>query len=91
VIVAVLYLAIGCSAAGFLAYTFGLSHLRASHSVTILNTVPVFGIIFAFVIAGEPFSWILVAGAVVVVAGVLMASLPATRPPKTEQPAQSAG
>ncbi|WP_418277568.1 DMT family transporter [Isoptericola jiangsuensis] len=80
--VLVAYLALGCSALAFLLYTFGLTTMRPAQAVATLNLVPVFGVVWAVVIAGEQLTWVRVVGAVVIVAGVVM-STSSPRQPKT--------
>lgn len=66
------YLAVGCSALAFLFYTFGLTALKPTQAVAVLNLVPVFGIVWAVVIAGEHITLLKVIGAITVVIGVAM-------------------
>jgi drug/metabolite transporter (DMT)-like permease len=83
------YLAVGCSAAAFLLYTYGLGSLTASQAVGLLNLVPMFGLLFAVLIAGESLTYIKIVGAVIIIAGVaLNVSTPPQRlTTKTQQPA----
>lgn len=46
-IAAMIYLSLGCSVGAFLLYNFGLKKLSAATSVSLMNLVPVFGIIFS--------------------------------------------
>ncbi|WP_237234397.1 DMT family transporter [Rothia nasisuis] len=66
------YLAVGCSALAFLLYTYGLTALKPSQAVAILNLVPVFGVIWAVVIAGEEITVLKAIGAMTVIIGVAM-------------------
>lgn len=76
----VAYLALGCSALAFLLYTFGLTRMRPAQAVMILNLVPVFGVVWAVLVAGEQLTWVRAAGATVIVAGVAMSTRPPRRP-----------
>lgn len=66
------YLAVGCSALAFLLYTFGLTALKPSQAVAVLNLVPVFGVVWAVVIAGEEITVLKTVGAITVIIGVAM-------------------
>lgn len=66
------YLTAGCSALAFLLYTFGLTALKPSQAVGILNLVPVFGVIWACVIADESITILKTLGAATVTIGVAM-------------------
>lgn len=72
-----LYLALGCSAAAFLFYTYGLTALKPAQAVALLNLVPVFGVVWAVLIAGERPTVLKVVGALVVIAGVTLSTRPA--------------
>lgn len=72
VVFTLVYLAIGCSAAAFLLYTYGLQYVTATQAVGILNLVPVFGVFSAVLIADEPWTWQKVVGGCVVVLGVFL-------------------
>lgn len=65
-----LYLAVLCSIVGFLAYNYGLRTLDASTAVNILNVVPVLGLLWAMVLAGESPTFRQVVGGGVVILGV---------------------
>lgn len=66
------YLAVGCSALAFLLYTFGLTALKPSQAVAVLNLVPVFGVVWAVVIAGEEITLLKAVGAITVIIGVAL-------------------
>ncbi|WP_341472744.1 DMT family transporter [Actinomyces wuliandei] len=80
----IVYLAVGCSALAFLLYTFGLTVLKPSQAVAILNLVPVFGVVWAVVIAGEEVTILKLVGAITVIIGVVMSSR-STLPPSRKQ------
>jgi drug/metabolite transporter (DMT)-like permease len=66
------YLAVACSVGGFLLYNYGLRRMASSVAVSILNVVPVFGVIGAVVINGESIRPAQVAGGLIIVAGVAL-------------------
>ncbi|MFF1609111.1 DMT family transporter [Amycolatopsis sp. NPDC058278] len=61
-----------CSVAGFLLYNYGLRRLEASVAVNLLNVVPVAGLVWAVVLAGERLALVQVLGGAVVIAGVTL-------------------
>lgn len=70
----VLHLGLTCSVVAFVCYARGLRHLNASAAVSVLNLVPVFGVLFAVTVLGEPVGasqWI---GGGIVLAGVALAT-----------------
>lgn len=66
------FLAVFCSVAAFLAYNFGLRSLSASVAVNLLNIVPVAGLMWAVVLAGETLVPSRVSGGAVVILGVTL-------------------
>lgn len=66
------YLAGVCSIGGFLCYNVGLRSISSTTAVTILNTIPVFGVVSAVVVAGESVTKMQILGGAVVVAGVVL-------------------
>jgi drug/metabolite transporter (DMT)-like permease len=66
------YIAIFASIIAFLFYSFGVARLGASRSGQFLNLMPVFGVILAFTFLGETPGPAQIAGAVLVVAGILL-------------------
>lgn len=75
---AFLYLALGCSFAAFLLYNLGLRRLTASASVSLMNLVPVFGVLFSYLILKEPIHPSQILGGVIVGLGVAMTTLSKT-------------
>lgn len=71
---AIAYLSVGCSVGAFLMYNFGLRKLSASTAVSIMNLVPVFGIILSAVLLGEAVSAAQICGGIVVITGVILSS-----------------
>jgi drug/metabolite transporter (DMT)-like permease len=68
----IVFLAGLCSVAGFLLYNHGLRRLEASVAVNLLNVVPVAGLVWAVVLAGETLTITRVLGGAVVIAGVTL-------------------
>lgn len=69
-----------CSVAAFLLYNHGLRRLEASVAVNLLNIVPVAGLGWAVLLAGERLTLVQLLGGAVVIAGV---TLGARRKPAT--------
>lgn len=72
--IATVYLSLGCSVGAFLLYNFGLRKLSASAAVSIMNLVPVFGIIFSALLLQETITLTQIAGGTVVISGVILSS-----------------
>ncbi|MFE7717901.1 DMT family transporter [Nocardia rhizosphaerihabitans] len=66
------FLAALCSVAAFLLYNYGLRRLDASAAVNLLNIVPVAGLAWAVLLAGETLNLVQVLGGAVVLVGVTM-------------------
>ncbi|SFW89897.1 DMT family transporter [Amycolatopsis australiensis] len=64
------FLAVFCSVAAFLLYNFGLRRLEPSVAVNLLNVVPVAGLGWAVLLAGEALTVPKLLGGAVVIAGV---------------------
>lgn len=73
------FLAVFCSIAAFLAYNYGLRTLTASMAVNLLNIVPVLGLVWAVVLAGETLNLRQVAGGGIVIVGVSLGLLRTNR------------
>jgi drug/metabolite transporter (DMT)-like permease len=69
-----LYLGAGCSVAAFLLSGYGLSHMNAGHSGMYGNLKPVIGVLLAVTLLGEPLRAVQVAGGVLVLLGIGIAS-----------------
>jgi drug/metabolite transporter (DMT)-like permease len=67
-----LYLGLFCSVAAFLFYGFGLKKLDPGSAVSMVNLVPVFGLIFAVVGLKEPIYLVQIAGGLIVIAGIIL-------------------
>ncbi len=68
------YLSLGCSVGAFLLYNFGLRKLSASTSISLMNLVPVFSIIFSATILNETISLRQIVGGVIVIIGVILST-----------------
>ncbi len=69
---ALIYLGVLCSVIAFLLYNFGLRKIPPSRSVTLMNLVPIFGVIFSVLILHETVTLQQLAGGIIVIAGVLL-------------------
>ncbi|WP_081098848.1 DMT family transporter [Clostridium beijerinckii] len=72
---ALIYLSVGCSIVAFLLYNLGLRKLSASISVSLMNLVPVLGLIFSILILHERVSTVQILGGVIVIIGVILSSI----------------
>lgn len=72
---ALIYLSVGCSIVAFLLYNLGLRKLSASISVSLMNLVPVLGLIFSILILHESVSTVQILGGVIVIIGVILSSI----------------
>ncbi|NRD79823.1 DMT family transporter [Bacillus sp. BRMEA1] len=72
---ALIFLCIGCSVAAFVLYNFGLKKLSSSVSVSLMNLVPVLGLIFSVFILGEIVSLTQIIGGIIVIIGVILSSV----------------
>lgn len=71
----VLYLGIFCSAVGYLFYVISLKLLGASVASVFINLIPIVSVAASFLILGERLSLLQLAGGVVAIGGVYLASL----------------
>ncbi|WP_285767433.1 EamA family transporter [Peribacillus sp. SI8-4] len=67
-----LYLGVFCSVIAFLLYNFGLRKLSSSSAVTLMNLVPIFGVLFSVIILHEVVRISQVFGGVIVILGVVL-------------------
>ena len=75
----ILYLGVFCSALGYWLYIMALDSLGPGASSVFINLIPVVSVIAAFFILGDRLSASQWAGAVVAIAGVYLATMPAKR------------
>lgn len=71
---ALAYLVLGCTVAGFLLYNIGLMGLSASTATSFANLIPVFGLILAAAILREQISVQQLVGGAIVIAGIFLSS-----------------
>lgn len=86
---AILALAIGSSAIGYLIYFHLIDELGATGALTVTYLVPVFGVLWAALFRDEQLTWGMLAGGVVVLAGVLLVTRTAARAPAPRPPGGS--
>ena len=70
------YLVICCTVAGFSLYNYGFEGLSPTVASSLVNLVPVVGLVLSAVILGESISLQQLLGGAVVVAGIMLGSLP---------------
>lgn len=75
-VLAVTYLALFCSLTAFGLYAYGLRRVRSAHAVILMNMVPVFGVLFSFLILHEEIHLKQVTGGLITITGVLLSVLP---------------
>lgn len=73
-VLAMIYLSCGCSVAAFLLYNFGLRKLSAATSISLMNLVPVFGLIFSALFLKETITVKQIIGGIVVILGVILST-----------------
>ncbi|MGD9994917.1 MAG: DMT family transporter [Salinivirgaceae bacterium] len=66
-------LAILASSLAFIFNTYGVRELGTSKASAFTNSVPVFTVIFAFLLLGEPIGWVKVTGMATVIVGLVLA------------------
>jgi drug/metabolite transporter (DMT)-like permease len=71
-LIGALFLGIFCSVAAFILYGYGLKSLDAGSAVSLMNLVPVFGLILAVVGLKEQVNFVQVLGGLIVVTGVTL-------------------
>ena len=69
---ALLFLAAGCSVGAYFLYNIGLRGVSAGTAASMLNLMPVFGLVFSRLILHETIAARQIAGAALVIAGVLL-------------------
>lgn len=71
---ALIFLGIGCSVIAFLLYNYGLRKLAASTAVSLMNLVPVLGLLFSVLILHESVTMQQIIGGIIVICGVTLSS-----------------
>lgn len=74
IILALLYLAGGCSVGALLLYNYALKGLKASHASALMNAMPVFGLILSALILHETILVRHVLGGIIVIIGVFIST-----------------
>jgi drug/metabolite transporter (DMT)-like permease len=67
-----LYLGIFCSVVAFLLYNYSLRKLSSSSAVTLMNLVPIFGVIFSVIVLHEVIRTAQIIGGIIVIFGVVL-------------------
>jgi drug/metabolite transporter (DMT)-like permease len=73
----ILYLSVFGTVVGFVWYYQGVQHLGPTKAGLFINFVPIFGVLFAYLILKEPVSASLAIGTVLVICGVYLTTRPA--------------
>lgn len=68
---ALIYLGVLCSVVAFLLYNFGLRKLSSYTAISLMNLVPIFGVIFSILILHEAVSLRQIIGGAIVIVGVM--------------------
>ncbi len=71
---ALLFLVVGCSFAAYILYNWGLEGISAATAVSLLNLIPVLGVVFGALVLGESVSLQQVVGGAVVLFGIYLGS-----------------
>jgi drug/metabolite transporter (DMT)-like permease len=80
IVLNVLYLAVFCSALGYLFYIISIDTLGAGVASVFINLIPVVSVVASFFILGERLSQLQLGGATVAVAGVYLTTLRPRKP-----------
>lgn len=72
--IAIVYLSCGCSVAAFLLYNLGLRRLSAATSISLMNLVPVFGLLFSVLLLHETTTLRQIIGGIIVITGVVLST-----------------
>ena len=67
-----LFLGVFCSVLAYLLYNFGLKALSPSAIISMLNLVPIFGVMFSFLLLGEAITLRMVIGGAIIILGVML-------------------
>ncbi|MEA4870343.1 MAG: EamA family transporter [Christensenella sp.] len=67
-----LFLGVFCSVIAYLLYNLGLKALSPSAVTSMLNLVPIFGVLFSFFLLGEAITPRMVAGGAIIILGVML-------------------
>jgi drug/metabolite transporter (DMT)-like permease len=78
-ILLLLVLGLFCSTLAYAGYNYGVRNLGASEACIFNNAIPIFSLIAALLIGQETFSWGKLVGMCIVIAGVVISQIPATK------------
>ena len=67
-----LFLGVFCSVIAYLLYNLGLKALSPSTVISMLNLVPIFGVMFSFLLLGEAITLRMVIGGAIIILGVML-------------------
>ena len=67
-----LFLGVFCSVIAYLLYNLGLKALSPSAVISMLNLVPIFGVMFSFLLLGEAITLRMVIGGAIIIFGVML-------------------
>ncbi|MDF2681471.1 MAG: transporter family protein [Brevibacillus sp.] len=70
--IVMLYLGVFCSVIAFMLYNYALRKLSPSTAVTLMNLVPVFGVVFSWMILNEQIHASQLVGGMIVIVGVVL-------------------
>lgn len=73
-VLGVLYLSAGCSVLALLLYNYALKGMPASHASTLMNVMPVSGVIFSAIILHETVTLTQIIGGIIVMIGVVIST-----------------
>lgn len=90
-VIAILITAIGSTVIGFSFQTWAQQHTSPSHTAIIVSLEPVFAALTSWLLAREDFGWRTLAGAALILAGILLAELLGPAPLAAESPEPIAG
>ena len=79
-LLSLLYLSVGCSLLAYLLYNLGLRKLPVFVCVSLLNLMPVGGVLLSWAVLGEQITLLQITGGCVVIVGVLLNSIRKPKP-----------
>ncbi len=75
IILSLLYLSAGCSVLALLLYNYGLKKIPASHASTLMNIMPIFGIMLSALILHETITPNQIIGGIIILLGVFISTM----------------
>lgn len=83
VMIALLYLGVGCSCVAYMIFNYALSRLRTEIVATVqTNLITVIGVAAGIILGGEPWGWYTAAGLAMTVTGICISALDGSRQEK---------